>query len=152
MEALTVEGMTMKAVDRSLVRVTWEGQATATSVAGLRDFANRHRELGGASIGSILDATGATGVERSARKILNEFGKDKPWDYLAVFGVSFEIRVLVEMIIKALRLLQIDTAQIEIFDTEAEAVAWIDARLQRGERYDGAIPRSTCGGPVAESG
>jgi hypothetical protein len=124
MDKLSVDAFTFETISPSLMRVTWTGHASAESMRAMREYSVRHRELSGTSR-CIVDATEATGFERGARKELHELGREKPWERVAFVGVSFEIKVLLELLTKALQLMRIETSPVIFVDTEAEAMAWL---------------------------
>lgn len=132
MEELIIEGFTLE-LHQSIVHVTWTGEATETEIRALRNYAAACQEELGKDVvmNALVDASAATGVGRDARKELNELGRDKPWERVAFVGVRFEIKVLLELIMKALQLLRIETAEVVFLDTRAEGLAWLEGESAR---------------------
>ena len=124
----TVEALTMEITGPGSTRLTWKGNAGEASLKAMREFGAKVREEVGpnAFVKALVDAREATGLDRKARKEMTELGREKPWDRMAFVGVRFEVKVMVELVIRALQVLRIKTAEVAFLDTEEEAVEWLD--------------------------
>ena len=127
MDKRTAGAFTMELLRPGLSHTIWQGEATAQAFRELREFGLACREASGpgAVMNGIIDAREATGLDRGARKELQELGRAKPWDRVVFIGVRFEVKVLLELVIRALQLMKMDTAEVSFVDTAEQAEAWL---------------------------
>jgi hypothetical protein len=56
---------------------------------------------------------------------------------IAIIGASFHMRVVAQLIVKAIRLLQRQSYELRFFDAEADAHAWVgELRRKQASRSD----------------
>ena len=80
----------------------------------------------------LYDSRENTGLEPGARKYANDHGEaDSRANAAASFGAPFGMRVLVNMMNRALVMLRKDGAPVQLFDTEAQARQYIEAERAR---------------------
>jgi hypothetical protein len=80
----------------------------------------------------LYDSRENTGLAPGARKYATDkAGADARADAAASFGAPFGMRVLVNMLNRALTMLRKDGTPVQLFDTEAEARQYLDAERAR---------------------
>lgn len=86
----------------------------------------------------LCDSSKVTSVDADARKVAAALLPSIAVEAIAVFGMSFQIRVLTTLIIKAAALLSRANSSppTVIFDTEAQARAWLDQRRRGGAQQN----------------
>jgi hypothetical protein len=128
MDKLTVDGLSFEFLHGSIISVVWVGELTEPAVHALREYTEAvAKRLGpDAVIKAIVDARAATGIDRAARKQLVELGREKHWQRAAFVGVGFTVKVLLELLAKALQLLSIENSEILFADTPEQALAWLE--------------------------
>ncbi|NJK30894.1 MAG: hypothetical protein HC927_00015 [Deltaproteobacteria bacterium] len=127
MEKLKVDGVTFELVHDSIISATWTGELTEAAVRTLHEYTLMVTERLGPEgiVKALVDARAATGIAREARKQLTELGRDKHWDRVAFVGVSFPVKVLLELLAKALRLMKIEGSEVVFVDTPEHGLAWL---------------------------
>jgi hypothetical protein len=80
---------------------------------------------GGRPVYLLCDMTGYEGVTRAGRKLVGERSLEAVPRAMAIFGVSFTLRISIEMIVRAALLLSRKSLRVRFFDNEAEARAWL---------------------------
>ena len=124
-----IQGATIESDNPRRIRVTWDGRVTEDSVRALQNFSHERRaDLGPEPIlQCLVVAKDGAQVDPNARQALTtRRGRERPWDRLAVVSARFEARVIVELIVRALRTLKREMAEVRFFDAEAEAIAWLE--------------------------
>jgi hypothetical protein len=110
------------------------GDIEEAHVAPIREELARHcRET--SHVYGLVDMSRMGTVAAAARKAAAT-QKNPANSSNAVFGASFAHRVLVQLVVKAAKLFRGVTPTLGMFETEAEARAWIDE--QRRARSRGA--------------
>ena len=129
MNERVVDGFRIELLDSATMRVIWAGEATEAAVLALRDFtATCKRTLGPeAAVNVLIDASQGTAIPRAARKAFAQLGRERYWERAAFVGVRFEMRVVIEMMTKALELLDVGAPRMTFVNTQAEALAWFQA-------------------------
>lgn len=108
----------------------WTGEAQVLDIARMREVAaHQHALRAAGSRLSFVDASAANGFSGAARGELNLIGKEKPWDYVALVGMPFGTQVAINLIMRALRLMKMDLADVRFFDTEEAGMAWLESKL-----------------------
>lgn len=96
----------------------------------LRLQAQVKRERGLAFV--LYDSRENTGLDPAARKYATDHAEsDSRVDAAASFGAPFGMRVLVNMLNRALTMLRKDGALVQLFDTEAQARQYLEAERAR---------------------
>ena len=133
-ERETFEGLTFEIIPGPIVLVTWQGEASEAGIRALYDYAARAREAYGEDVATraIIDAREATGIERAGRAEFRRSSKNKSWEYAAIVGIRFEIRVVLELAAKGIEILKLPLTRLGFFDDQAEAMAWLETKA--GER------------------
>lgn len=128
MDKLTVDGLTVEFLHGSVIVVSWSGELTEASVRALHDYTIAATERIGPEgvVKALVDAREATGIARGARRQLTELGEHKLWDRVAFVGVSFPVKVLLEMLAKALHLMKIKNSEVVFVNSPEEGLAWLE--------------------------
>lgn len=129
MSRYTVEALTFDTIGEGIVHIIWEGEATEVSVEALNDHSRKliaKRADEGDAILALINAEAATGITRHARRKLRDLGAERPWDRVAFVGVRFDIKVMLELIVRALQAVGVETADTRFFDSDEEALAWLE--------------------------
>ena len=122
----------MELINQSTMCVTWRGEINEAAVWAMHDFAAACDEEFGAGVvrNCLVRATEGGGIDRGGRKAFRIIA-DRPLERVAFVGARYELRVLMELLSKALNLLRLDTAKMKFVDLEAEALAWFAALDER---------------------
>lgn len=114
--------------------VVWRlhGEPTVEQVRQIYDVQKRFCE-GRQHVFLLIDSTGLTRLSRQARQALTDAplpgGVMMPIRGIAVFGASFTLRIMGEMLAKAAEILQkVHIPPIRFFEHEAQARAWLTER------------------------
>ena len=125
MSTKTVGGVTLGFVEPDVLSMRWTGSfGVAEADALLADTDEVRARV--PRLFFVIDVQGATGIEASSRKKIAALTKARPYAASAVVGASFPIRVAVELIVNAAKLVNTDQTETRFFATIAEANAWID--------------------------
>lgn len=112
-----------------LVSLYIHGPLTVADIQGLREvLVVVMAEVGHCFL--IADMTDATAVDHEARKYMAEWSRQNT-DWVAgtaVFGVSFAMRALLSLTLKAIKILGTQQVEFVFVKDEAEATRWIDAK------------------------
>ena len=73
----------------------------------------------------LVDMTEASGTTTKARRHMVGYAKDQPFSGFAFFGASFQLRVVVNLIVNALNLVRKTPQPITFSDTREGAMEWI---------------------------
>jgi hypothetical protein len=111
-----------------VIRIQWNGQLTADEVNGMREYtrALRHELGGDEPIYTIVTIGEGVEIKRNARKAIMALSRERAWAATAIVGARYEVKVLVELTINAVRLLVDGAAASKFVDTEEQALAWLD--------------------------
>lgn len=113
-----------------LVRLVWTGTAELDAVEALIACARSNTERLGGEVRQqhlLVIANEAGGLSGEGRRALMTFKNDNPWERVAVVGLRFEIRIVIEMVHRVFTMLPVEQAELSFMDTEAEAMAWLEA-------------------------
>lgn len=121
-------------VDGDSIHLITRGTLTLGDMRELLDhFARIKREHRRLFV--LYDARKAIGVDPAARKLATTEHSEKADAMLQViFGVSFALRVVLTMIVRAQKLLRNRDVGLHIFDTEAEARYFFDKEREKLRR------------------
>ena len=128
MNKRTIDAFTLEIARGRITYVVWRGEASEADLRALREFGLAAAEKLGEGAGrkALVNARDATGFSRAARKELIELGREKPWDHVAFVGMRFEVKVLIELVTKAINTMRSESTRIGFVDTEAEGLAWLE--------------------------
>lgn len=80
----------------------------------------------------LYDSRENTGLDPAARKYATDHASiESRIDAAASFGASFSMRVVVNMLNRALEMLGREGARVQLFDTEAEARQYLESERRR---------------------
>jgi hypothetical protein len=116
------------------VSVTARGPITGDDMRALLDlFARVKRECG--CLFNLYDARQCTGIDPEARKLASDQpSTNREADLQVVFGISFTIRVLLNMLIRAQKVLRDRKVNLYFFDGEIEARTFFEKERERIRR------------------
>jgi len=127
MSARTIGDVTLDFVSPDVLEVRWKGSFGAAEADALFAFTEELRKRpDNKHLFLYIDVHAASGIDSRARKRISDLTKARPYTASAVVGASFPIRVAIELIVNAARLLVKDATETRFFDTDAEARAWLD--------------------------
>ena len=109
--------------------MVWTGAADVDAIEGLIACARTTSErLGGPlrQLRLLVLAHDATGLSGPGRRALMGFKNNNPWERVAVVGLRYEIKIVIEMVHRVFALLPVEQAELKFLDTEAEARAWLE--------------------------
>ena len=96
----------------------------------LETFDRVAKESGGLFV--LYDGTKCTGIDPAARKLAAlERPTQREADLQVAFGVSFAIRIIVNMLIRAQALLRTRTVNLFILNSETEALAFFETEREK---------------------
>lgn len=121
----TVGDVTLDFVQPDVLSMRWKGSFGVAEADALLAYTDELRARV-PRLFFLIEVEGATGIEASSRKKIAALTKARPYAGSAVVGASFPIRVAVELIINAAKLVNTDQTETRFFSTLAEANAWID--------------------------
>lgn len=124
-ELRRVGGAVFSFVQPDVLRLEWSSQLEPEAVEAMRSITDELRARHGGSVMLLVDLRNANTVTPAARKKLVEVSRDSPWAATAMVGASFKMRVLAELISKAVQLIMPGRAKSEFFDTEEQAMTWL---------------------------
>jgi hypothetical protein len=115
----------------SLIHMVLRGPVTPDVVRGMASFVRECLGDGSAML-LMITAPALGSVSAETRKTAVEVSKGIPYRGIAFWGVSFEARVVAKLVLGAMRLLSMNKETPVCFlDTEVEARAWIERRLDQ---------------------
>jgi hypothetical protein len=79
----------------------------------------------------LVDMTEADGVTTAGRRHMTNYAKERPISGFSLFGASFQLRVVVNLVINALNLLRKVPQPVSFADDEPGALAWIEDQRAR---------------------
>jgi hypothetical protein len=126
MSVLTIGNIAMSFVSPDVLQMKWKASFGEAEADGL--LAYTHELKARPDVKHLLlciDVREAGSIDARARKKISELTKEKPYLASAIIGASFPIRVAVELIVNAARLLVKDSAETRFFDDDASANAWL---------------------------
>lgn len=82
---------------------------------------------------ALVDLSAMGTITAGARKAASSKGSPSN-AAVAVVGVDFHRRVLIDLIVKAAKLFKVETATVGMFEGEAEARAWFDEQRRAAAR------------------
>jgi hypothetical protein len=104
----------------------WRGAMNADDVVEIGRIAQQLRAEGGVqSCGIVIDAREEGGISAAARKVILDIVKGKFWLATVYFGASFKVRVMIDLIANASRLVIKDAPPLAVVGTEEQARAWL---------------------------
>ena len=112
-----------------LIRLVWTGGAELDAIEGLIECARATSErIGGPlrQLRLLVLAHDATGLSGPGRRALMGFKNNNPWERVAVVGLRYEIKIVIEMVHRVFALLPVEQAELKFLDSETEARAWLD--------------------------
>jgi len=108
------------------VRVVWNGISSGEHVHRMFEFVDRHLP-DGKPYYIIADQSRLTFVDASGRKVASTDPRGKRIAGVALFGASFQVRVVMAMVMKGMKLLlRKDEKTMYLAKNEADAVAWLE--------------------------
>lgn len=126
MSERTIGNIAMSFVEPDVLHMKWRasfGEAEADALlAYTHELKAQHATK---PLMLYIDVREAGSIDARARKKISELTKEKPYAASVVVGASFTIRVAVELIVNAARLLVKDSAPTRFFDDETSAHAWL---------------------------
>lgn len=132
MSARIVGNVSMTFVAPDVLRMDWKssfGEAEADALLAYTAELRKRADV--PHLFLLIDVRQASGIDSRARKKISELTKARPYVASAVIGASFPIRVAIELIVNAARLLVKDSAETRFVDDEAAANAWfVEVRQQ----------------------
>jgi hypothetical protein len=85
----------------------------------------------------IADISGLSTLSPANRKVVREMDWGADITGIAMIGASFHMRVVAQLIVKAIQLLQRRSYELHFFDAEADAHAWVaELRRKNASRAD----------------
>jgi hypothetical protein len=112
-----------------LLILSMHGPLTVSDIKQLREVLTVvMQEVGPCFI--VADLSGATSLDADARKYMAEWSKENT-DWVAgtvVHGVSFAMRALLTLTLKAIKFLGTQQVEFVFVKDEAEAIQWVDAK------------------------
>jgi hypothetical protein len=118
-------------VDGDFVTMRSHGVTTLDDLRALTAICERVRHEHG-SLFMMYDSREGAGFDREARKVLMQASpSDARPDATSAFGTKFAIRILLSMLDRALVAFGKAPSGVVIFDTEAEAVAYLEKERTR---------------------
>jgi hypothetical protein len=126
MSTKVVGNIKLDFVAPDVVRASWTDSFGPTEADALMDFTRATKtERGLTTVVMLVDVRSASGIAASARKKIAEMAKARPWLATAVVGAAFPIKVAIELIVNATKLIQQETSPTKFFDDEPSALAWL---------------------------
>lgn len=127
----STEAIRFEMVKDDILRSVWVGELQADDIVQMRKVgAEQRASLSEGPYLSLVDGRAGAGFGRDAREQMNLLGKEKPWDYVALVGVPFSARVAINLITRALTLLNMDIAEVRFFDAEDEGLTWLESKRE----------------------
>lgn len=139
-ERVTTLGKHQLITDGDSVFVIARGTVTLDDMRGfLNHFARIKQEYG--CLFTFYDGRQSAGIDAEARKLATDQPKsNKEADLQVIFGVSFTVRVVLNMIVRAQKVLQNRRVQLHVFATENEARTFFDTERNRIRKELGVKP------------
>jgi hypothetical protein len=103
----------------------WRGPMNPEDVLEIGRIARDLRADGVQSCGIVIDARQEGGISAAARKVILDIVKGKYWHATVYFGASFKVRVMIDLISNASRLVIKDSPPLAVVGTEEQARAWL---------------------------
>jgi hypothetical protein len=125
MSTKTVGNVTLAFVEPDVLSMTWKGSFGVAEADALLAYTDEVKAKV-SRLFFVIEVHQATGIDASSRKKIAALTKARPYAASAVVGASFPIKVAVELIINAAKLVNSDQTETRFFSTLAEANAWID--------------------------
>jgi hypothetical protein len=127
-------GTHLISVDGDTVCVVGQGTITRHDIRELLDIlACVKREQGRLFL--LYDSRQSTNIDHDARKLIaNQRPTERRTDLQVGFGMSFTVRVLINMVVQAQNLLQKNPPRLYIFETEKEAREFFQKERDRIRR------------------
>lgn len=107
--------------------LTWHGPMSAEDVQEIWKVAVQLRSEGIQSCGIIIDARNEGGINAAARKVILDIIKQQFWHATVYFGASFKIRVMIDLISNASKLVARNAPPLAVVSTEESAREWLRA-------------------------
>lgn len=121
-------GAVFSLVPPDILRLEYSGQIEAEAIEALRTVTDELRASHGDYLMLLVDLRNATSMSHAARKKMVEVSRGSPWAASAMVGASFKLRVVAELITKAVGLIMRVEAKSQFFDTEEQAMTWLGER------------------------
>ena len=87
----------------------------------------------------LYDARRSTGIDADARKLIaNHAAKVEQADLEVAFGISFALRVILTMVVRAQKVLQSRTVNLHLFEKESEGRAFFEVTREKIRQKLGA--------------
>ena len=126
MSARTVGNIAMRFDAPDVLHMKWQGSFGEAEADALLAYTRELKAQADVKhVMLYIDVREAGSIDARARKKISELTKEKPFLASAIVGASFPIRVAVELIVNAARLLVKDSAETRFFDDDASALAWL---------------------------
>lgn len=112
-----------------LVVLRLSGQLSVTDVSLVVTELHRIAGEGGRLFG-VCDASRGSGMTAEARRAASDQSPSSPLEAVGIYGASFQMRIFLKLLLTANELLHSSgqTTTLKVFETEAEARAWIEER------------------------
>jgi hypothetical protein len=126
MSVRTIGNIAMSFVAPDVLHMSWRGSFGEAEADGLLAYTRELKAKPDVKhVLLYIDVREAGSIDARARKKISELTKEKPYLASAIVGASFPIRVAVELIVNAAKLLVKDSAETRFFEDEASANAWL---------------------------
>lgn len=111
----------------NVVRLRCNSILGALEVKAMHDYTQALRaEIGDVPIFAYVEAGEHLRIDRAARREVLAFARQRPWIATAAVDARYEVRVVVELTMNAIRLLVKEAGVTKFFDTKKEAMAWLE--------------------------
>ena len=128
MERQSFDGVSFETDHRLRMRVVWTGEIDVDAARAMQRYAATCRAQleDDEHLTCIVTAGEAATMSKDARLILTKFRDQQLWQRIGVTGARFAVRVSLELLMRALTAMRRETADIAFFETEEEAIAWLE--------------------------
>ncbi len=103
----------------------WRGPMNADDVVEIGRISSELRGVGVESCGIVIDASQEGGISAAARKVILDIVKGKYWHATVYFGASFKVRVMIDLISNASKLVLKNAPPLAVVGTEDQAREWL---------------------------
>ena len=125
MSARTVGNVTFDFIEPDILKYTWKGSTGEAEVIALQEYAEEMIRAHGPTQFLLIDVREAGAIHPSARKRIGHLSKAQLWQATVIYGASFPVRVTIELIINAAKIVQPNATDTAFVADEPAALAWL---------------------------
>lgn len=118
-------GAVFSFVAPDILRMEWSGKLEEDAIAALGDLSTELKASHGDLQMLLVHVHAAESISPAARKRVVDLSRADRWAATAIVGANFKIRVLIDLMYKAVRLVVSSASPMQFCDSDEQAMAWL---------------------------